>query len=147
MTATMIHSANEIKKKSLLVSEISSRINNISFIKEKDRNFSFSDHVFYLLKAAEISDAKTKCKIENHFVKMGGEVAPYITEALEESRGTARGLAAMTLIRIGEDSVSYLKEAAERNSRLGWISDYIINEIRGTQVSLTAKSFEEILVG
>jgi len=146
MSATMINPINNIKEKSKLVSEISSKINNISFMKSKDRNFSFSDHVFSLLKAIGNSDAKTKCKIENHFVKMGKEAAPYLVQALDELEGSTKGIAAMALIRIGEDSVSFLKEAATRNLILDWVADYIINEIRGTQVSLTNRSFEKVLV-
>ena len=137
----------EIKVKSLQISEITKAINNISFIREKDNNFSISDHVFYLLTASENSDAKTRCKIENHLVKMGEEIVPYLINSIEEVKGSVRGLVAMTLIRIGKVSVKYLEKTAEKKAHLNWVCDYIVNEIRGTQISLTTKSYQEVLVG
>ena len=41
----------------------------------------------------------------------------------------------MSLIRIGEDSVSLLKEAANKNHDFTWVADYLINEIEGSKVA------------
>ena len=38
----------------------------------------------------------------------------------------------MTLIRIGNASVKYLKKAAENNKDFEWVAQYLIREIEGS---------------
>ena len=38
----------------------------------------------------------------------------------------------MTLIRIGDASVKYLKEAAKENKDFEWVAEYLIREIKGS---------------
>jgi hypothetical protein len=37
----------------------------------------------------------------------------------------------MTLIRIGDESVEYLKQAAKNNKDFEWVARYLISEING----------------
>jgi len=150
MNNTATNPIKQIKEKSRIVSKLTNIINNFGFAKDKD--FTFSDHVFYLLKASENSDQKTKSKIENHLVKMGEEAVPLLIQSLSETKGPVRGMAAMALIRIGEVSISYLEKSANNNKDLNWVSEYIISEIKGTEISLNGVStvnidLEEVLVG
>ena len=136
----------QTKEKSSIVSKISNIISAIRFISEKDRTYSLSDHIFYLLEASKNSDAKTKSKIENHLVKLGEEAVPCLIKSLTETTGSARGLVAMALIRIGSPSISYLEQIAVNNPKLQWASEYITEEINGTQIKLN-NQLEEALVG
>ena len=63
-------------------------------------------------------DNNNKNQLENEIVNMGSSAVP-----------------AMSLIRIGEDSVSLLKEAANKNHDFTWVADYLINEIEGSKVA------------
>ena len=143
---------NPIKREeNSIVSKITNIISSIGFIGEKDKNYTLTDHVHYLLKAAESSELKTRSKIENHLVKLGKKAAPILVNILYQATGETRGLIAMALIRIGMPSVSYLEQAARANTELKWISDYIIEEIEGSQVKLGQfiqdQAFEAALVG
>jgi len=126
---------HEAEEKSL-VSKITDIISSIGFISEKDRSYKLSDHISYLLKASENSEPKIKSKIENHLVKLGKKAVPALVTALFETNGQTRGMVAMTLIRIGTPSISYLQQAVENNPESDWISDYIIREIEGSQVNI-----------
>ncbi len=119
-----------------LVSKITGIISSIGFISEKDRSYTLSDHISYLLKASENAEPKIKSKIENHLVKLGRKAVPSLVSALFESEGQTRGLVAMALIRIGAPSISCLEQVAQDNPELGWITDYIIREIQGSQVAV-----------
>ena len=147
MSMTATNPLKQIKEKSRIVNKLTKIINTF-----RDKEFTFSDHVFYLLKASESSDQQAKSKIENYLVKMGEEVIPFLVQSLTEIKGTARGLAAMALIRIGAPAISHLEDSALNNPELSWVSEYIIREIKGTQIKLTATSvieenFEAVLVG
>lgn len=83
----------------------------------------------YLLKATLEADAKLKNEIENKIVSIGESAVPMLVEAIKSEQGTARGVAIMSLIRIGSASVECIKEAS-----VGWLGDYIINEIKGSGV-------------
>ncbi len=85
-------------------------------------------------------------------MKMGEQAVPYLVKSLVEPANNARGLAAMALIRIGDSSVKYLEGIADESPEFKWIADYIIDEIRGTQVQLSPvallnNKLEEVLVG
>lgn len=152
MSSTITNPLRQIKEKSHIVSKLTKIINTINFARNRDRDFTFSDHVFYLLKAAENSDQKTKSRIENHLVKMGEEAAPFLVQSLVEIKGLSRGLAAMALIRIGTPSIAYLKQITSETPELSWISEYIIREIKGTEIELNKdstanKELEGVLVG
>lgn len=74
-------------------------------------------------------DNTNKNEMENEIVSMGSSAVPVLVEQLQVSRGLKRGVVAMSLIRIGEDSVKFLKEAADKNKDFTWVADYLINEI------------------
>jgi len=77
------------------------------------------------------ADNTTKNKIENILVDKGEEVLPELVDQLQVVRGVKRGVVAMSLIRIGEASVEYLRKAAVGNKDFEWIAKYLISEIQG----------------
>ncbi len=80
-------------------------------------------------------DNSNKNELENQIVSMGSSAVPVLVEQLQVSKGLKRGVVAMSLIRIGEDSVSFLKEAANKNKDFTWVANYLINEINGSRVA------------
>ena len=101
----------------------------------------------YLLSAVENADAKLKIDIENQIVKIGEAAIPVLIESLISTKGAARGVAAMSLIRLGSASINPLRDKKE----IKWIVDYIINEIEGSKELLTkgyeTSKYQEVLVG
>ena len=95
-------------------------------MKEKDMH-----SVEEMLGKLETADNTTKNKIENILVDKGTAVVPELVNQLQIVRGVKRGVAAMSLIRIGEASVEYLKKAAHDNKEFEWIAKYLISEIKG----------------
>ena len=95
-------------------------------MKEKDMQT-----VEEMLGKLETADNTTKNKIENILVDKGTAVVPELVNQLQIARGVKRGVAAMSLIRIGEASVEYLKKAAHDNKEFEWIAKYLISEIKG----------------
>ena len=83
-----------------------------------------------MLGKLETADNTTKNKIENILVDKGTAVVPELVNQLQIVRGVKRGVAAMSLIRIGEASVEYLKKAAHDNKEFEWIAKYLISEIK-----------------
>lgn len=63
-----------------------------------------------ILGKLETADNTTKNRIENILVDKGKSVVPELVHQLQVVRGVKRGVVAMTLIRIGEASVEYLKK-------------------------------------
>lgn len=86
----------------------------------------------YLLKACCEADAKMKNDIENKIVMIGDKAVEELVKAIENESGVARSVAIMSVIRIGKSSVSVIKK-----SNLGWLGDYIINEIEGSRIPLS----------
>ena len=84
-----------------------------------------------MLGKLETADNTTKNKIENILVDKGTAVVPEHFNQLQTVRGVKRGVAAMSLIRIGEASVEYLKKAALNNKDFEWVAKYLISEIKG----------------
>ena len=84
-----------------------------------------------MLVKLETADNTTKNKIENILVDQGTSVVPELVDKLQTVRGIKRGVVAMTLIRIGEASVDYLKKAATNNKDFEWVAKYLISEIQG----------------
>ena len=84
-----------------------------------------------ILGKLETADNTTKNKIENILVDKGTAVVPELVNQLQIVRGVKRGVVAMTLIRIGEASVEYLRKAAHDNKDFEWIAKYLISEIKG----------------
>lgn len=80
-------------------------------------------------------DNNNKNQLENEIVSLGSSAVPVLIEKLQTSKGLVRGVVAMSLIRIGEVSVSLLKEAANKNQEFTWVADYLINEIEGSKVA------------
>ena len=117
-----------------IASKISNIIGKLEFVDENNKEFSLSSYVYYLLKAAENSDQKLRAEIENNIVKLGVKAVPYLINSFMTIKGTARGLAAMAIIRIGASSVEILENTAQETPDFGWMAEYIINEIEGTQI-------------
>ena len=80
-------------------------------------------------------DNSTKNEIENMLVSIGSAAVPELVSELQVVRGMARGVAAMTLIRIGNPSVKYLKKAAQDNKDFEWVAEYLISEITCSQAA------------
>ena len=80
-------------------------------------------------------DNSTKNKVENELVNIGSSVVPVLVNQLQVVRGIKRGVVAMTLIRLGDASVEYLKKAAENNKDFEWVAQYLIREIKGAKVA------------
>ena len=59
-------------------------------------------------------DNTNKNELENQIVSMGSSAVPVLVEQLQCSKGLKRGVVAMSLIRIGEEAISMLKEAADK---------------------------------
>ena len=84
-----------------------------------------------ILGKLETADNTTKNKIENILVDKGQAVVPELVHQLQIAKGVRRGVAAMSLIRIGEASVEYLRIAANSNKEFEWVAKYLISEIKG----------------
>lgn len=84
-----------------------------------------------ILSELETADNITKSKLENELVSIGTSVLPQLVDQLQVVRGVKRGVVAMTLIRLGDVSVQYLKDAAHDNKDFEWIAQYLIREIKG----------------
>jgi hypothetical protein len=85
----------------------------------------------YFLSKLENADNIVKNEIENILVKIGKTAVPELVEQLQVIQGIKRGVVAMTLIRIGDASVEYLKKAAQNNKDFEWVARYLITEICG----------------
>ena len=83
-----------------------------------------------ILTKLETADNTTKNILENELVSIGTSVLPQLVDQLQVVRGIKRGVVAMTLIRIGDASVKYLKEAAQQNKDFEWVAEYLIREIK-----------------
>ena len=79
----------------------------------------------------ETADNTTKNQLENRLVERGSAVVPELVSKLQCVKGVKRGVVAMTLIRIGEASVDYLRKAANNNKDFEWVAKYLISEIQG----------------
>lgn len=79
----------------------------------------------------ETADNMTKNRLENELVEQGSAVVPELVNKLQSVKGIKRGVVAMTLIRIGEASVEYLRKAASDNKDFEWVAKYLISEIHG----------------
>lgn len=88
-----------------------------------------------ILSELENADNSTKNKIENELVSIGVEVVPELVNQLQIVRGIKRGVVAMTLIRLGDVSVEYLKKAAHDNKDFEWVAQYLIREIEGSKAA------------
>ena len=88
-----------------------------------------------LAEILEKLDNNNKNELENQIVSMGLSAVPVLVEQLQVSKGLKRGVVAMSLIRIGADSVSFLKKAADANKDFTWIANYLINEINCSNVA------------
>lgn len=84
-----------------------------------------------ILSKLENADNTTKNELENELVSIGKSALPQLVDQLQIVRGVKRGVVAMTLIRIGDASVEYLKEAAKENKDFEWVAEYLIREIKG----------------
>ena len=85
-----------------------------------------------ILSKLENADNTTKNELENELVNIGTSALPQLVDELQVVRGIKRGVVAMTLIRIGDASVKYLKKAAESNKDFEWVAEYLIREIKGS---------------
>ena len=88
-----------------------------------------------LVEILEQLDNTNKNELENQIVNMGSDAVPVLVEQLQISKGLKRGVVAMTLIRSGDASVEYLKEAAKNNKDFEWGAQYLIREIKGSKVA------------
>ena len=85
-----------------------------------------------LFEKLENADNAAKNSIENDIVNFGTSAIDFLIDKLTGSKGIQRGVAAMSLIRIGESSITPLKQLADVNKNCNWVANYIIKEINGT---------------
>ena len=90
-----------------------------------------TNSISYFLSKLENADNIAKNEIENMLVNIGKNALPELVDQLQIVQGVKRGVVAMTLIRIGDDSVEYLKRAAKNNKDFEWVAKYLISEING----------------
>lgn len=90
-----------------------------------------TDTISYFLSKLENADNIAKNEIENRLVSIGKTAVPELVDQLQIVQGVKRGVVAMTLIRIGDDSIEYLKKAAKTNKEFEWVARYLITEING----------------
>lgn len=90
-----------------------------------------TNSIQYFLSKLENADNIAKNEIENKLVSIGKTAVPELVDQLQIVQGVKRGVVAMTLIRIGDDSVEYLKKAAINNKDFEWVARYLITEIKG----------------
>lgn len=88
-----------------------------------------------ILTKLETADNTTKNELENILVDIGSSAIPQLVDQLQVVRGIKRGVVAMTLIRIGNASIEYLKKAAAGNKDFQWVAEYLIREISGSAVA------------
>ena len=88
-----------------------------------------------ILSKLENADNVTKNKLENELVSIGTSAVPQLVDELQVVRGIKRGVVAMTLIRIGDSSIDYLKKAAKDNKDFEWVAQYLITEIKGSKAA------------
>lgn len=93
------------------------------------------DTVNKILSKLENADNTVKNQVENELVNIGEKVLPELVQELQIVRGIKRGVVAMTLIRLGDASVEYLKKAAEDNKDFEWVAEYLIREIEGAEAA------------
>lgn len=97
-------------------------------------NFSRKTSVERLVEELfEAQDNKARARIENEIVELGKNAVPFLVNSLTELKGQVRGIVAMSLIRIGLDSVSELKKFASENQHMAWVANYLISEIECNQ--------------
>lgn len=84
-----------------------------------------------ILTKLENADNSVKNEVENILVNFGTSALPQLVDQLQVVRGIKRGVVAMTLIRIGDASIKYLKQAAQDNKDFEWVAQYLIREIKG----------------
>ena len=85
-----------------------------------------------LFEKLNCADNIQKNLIENEIVEYGDSAIGFLIDKLTGSRGVQRGVAAMSLIRIGESSIIPLKQLANADKNYLWVTNYIIKEIEGT---------------
>lgn len=90
-----------------------------------------TNSIQYFLSKLENADNISKNEIENMLVNIGKNAVPELVDQLQIVQGIKRGVVAMTLIRLGNDSVECLKEAAKANKDFEWVARYLITEING----------------
>ena len=111
---------------------------SLKLVKNTNEKFS-EDMVYSLLKVAENADPKMKSDLENKIVAYGEVAIPALIKTVMSIKGTSRGIAAMSLIRIGFASIEPLKNTALENKEFMWIAEYLTREIEGSKESLSSK--------
>ncbi len=90
-----------------------------------------SSSIQYFLSKLENADSIAKNEIENKLVNIGRNAVEELVDQLQIVQGVKRGVVAMTLIRIGDESIEYLQKAARNNKDFEWVAKYLITEISG----------------
>jgi len=80
---------------------------------------------------SRLSDADNAMKneIENKIVHMGSDAVSCLVNVLPDISGPARGVVAMSLIRIGEEAIEPLRKKATASEDFQWVANYLISEI------------------
>ena len=82
-----------------------------------------------LIEQIKDADATLKNKIETTIVEAGMKFVPELIDYIQYNKGAARGICAMSLIRIGKSCAGMIKEAARLNKDFAWAATCILREI------------------
>lgn len=97
----------------------------------KEIKFDMNQALERMFSDLDDADNMTRNAIENDVVRFGDKAAKFLINKVKTARGAQRGIAAMSLIRIGESSIKLLKEEARENKEFQWVANYLIKEISG----------------
>ena len=95
----------------------------------------FMETINEILTKLDTVDNSNKNELENKLVSLGSRALPKLVDEMQSIRGLKRGVIAMTLIRLGKQSVQYLEDAAKKNKDFEWVARYLIHEINGCKVA------------
>lgn len=90
------------------------------------------DGIRYLLKALVYADSGFSSEIENVLVKAGMLAIPELIKSLGADNLNVRSVAAMALIRLGQEAEEALVQAYPRYSRKAsarWVFEFILQEL------------------
>lgn len=102
------------------------------------------DGIKYLLKALTYADASFSDEIENALVKAGALAIPELIKSLGAESLNIRSVAAMALIRLGQDAEKALMQAYPRYAKkasVRWVFQFVFQELGLELPSINTEQF------
>lgn len=94
-------------------------------------SLSNAQKITYLFEMLKNADPVLSENVENQLVEIGKNQIGQVVKTLENPNMLVKKHAAMTLIRIGPDSIEPLLNEYSHRKELSWMTDFIIQEITG----------------